>query len=134
MEIRSIGHNLTSVLMNPRESLYEEIMEDLWEDITSEHSPFATSTSNNSIHGIGNGDSLATLGTNGSAAKFYPVPSGATANAVSNQVAADESMQYLRKSYQQFALIRKPKRTLLHDRNDIEGPSSSSSPFNRPAG
>jgi len=62
LELSSIGHNLTSVLMNPRDTVYDEIMEDLWDDITSEHSTLSTSGSNvNSSHGLTTADSLMAL-------------------------------------------------------------------------
>lgn len=34
MELRSLGANLTSVNVNPRENMFDEIMEDFWEDVS----------------------------------------------------------------------------------------------------
>lgn len=34
MELRSLGSNLTSVNVNPRENVFDEIMEDFWEDVS----------------------------------------------------------------------------------------------------
>lgn len=54
MELRSLGSNLTSVNVNPRENLFDEIMEDFWEEMNFDFfggdSAVSTSAAS-SVHG-----------------------------------------------------------------------------------
>mgnify|MGYP006077652411 CR=1 FL=1 len=93
LELLSTGHNLTGVLMNPRDSMYDEFVEDFWDDMTSSSEHGSTPTT--STLGSSHGDS-SSLSSHGSSHLISGLPI-ALANA--------DTMKYLRKNYAKYQRV-----------------------------
>ena len=112
IELATKTHNLTSVLMNPRNSMYEEIMDDIWDDFTdvSSHSSTVSST-----HGSFSYDNLHNLSLSGHGNITNKSMNGKS----SSGDGIDESMSYLREGYNKYLALN--KRTTSDNGNGNRG-------------
>ena len=94
LELQNTACNLTSVLMNPRDTMYDEIMDDIWDDFTSDAST-TNSTASSSHGGLVSSDSLLSLSGH----------SGNGKNSHGNPSEVDESMSYLQQSFHHYENI-----------------------------
>ncbi len=112
MELSALGCNLTSVLMNPRDTTYE-FMDDIWEDITSDTSTHSTAVS--STHGLVTSDSLLSLSGH----------SGGRSSNGNLVGTADEGMSYLNPYYANYEAIHKENNITQDNRNQQNSDSDN---------
>jgi vacuolar protein sorting-associated protein 54 len=117
LELNNTGHNLTSVLMNPRDTMYDEILEDLWDDLTSDVSTPTSPLSSSSIHGFPSNESLSQHSISGHGIvqnSHLGILNGSSSSSntgaqVGTGTSVDESMKYIQKNYRLFELQHRAK-------------------------
>jgi hypothetical protein len=116
LELRSVATNLTSVNVNPRESVFDELMEDFWEDVSLGFfgdGPSAAVSAASSVHG-GSSHSI----TDVTSSSYSGSSNAAADNNNSAGIYSTFGVQKIRPSFQRYEDVQRTSSAISSNKKE----------------